>query len=671
MGTYGKHPFLPAPSFIPKPPNPHLQYYNSSPYLFSLRSLFCSLSSHPAPSQPSHSPSTNNYNHLIQSLCKQGNLRQALKLIPQEPNPTQRTYEFLILACTRQNARSYAPAIVRHLIDDGFDHDPFLSTKLIGMYSHFRSIDDARHVFDRTPEKTIFVWNAFLKALLLADEVEEALSLFRDIGRSGVSSDSFSYSYALKACVASCLPESVVFNRVREIHGHAIRAGYDSRIHVATTLVDCYGKIGGVICSRKVFDEMPHRNVVSWSAMIACYAKNGRHFDALEIFRGMMMLRNPEIVPNSVTMVSVLQACAGLAAMGQGKLLHCYVLRRGIDSTVSVVNALISMYIKCGNLDAGRRIFDSRMSKDVVTWNSMISGYGVHGFGNEAIQVFEEMIREGITPSSITFVSVLGACSHAGLVEEGRRLLESMEKEHNLIPESEHYACMVDLLGRAGRLDEAAKIIEGMEFEPGPTVWGSLLGACRIHGSIELAEKASSHLFELEPKNAGNYVLLADIYAEAKMWEEVNRVRKLLEERELQKLPGCSWIEVEKKLYSFVSVDGLNPQTEEVHALLAELVKEVKGMGYTPDTRVVLYDLEQDEKEKIVMGHSEKLALAFGLIRGGKGEVIRITKNLRLCEDCHSLTKFISKFTKREILVRDVNRFHHFRDGACSCLDYW
>ncbi|XP_020590182.1 pentatricopeptide repeat-containing protein At3g46790, chloroplastic isoform X2 [Phalaenopsis equestris] len=640
MGTSYTHSRLQAPRFFPKPPNPQLPS-SSPPHNLSLRSIFCSHSSFQASTKPSPIPTTNNYNHLIQSLCKQGNLRQALKLLRHEPHPSQRTYEFLILACTRQNSNFYAPFIDRRLAVDGLYRDSFLSTKLIDMYSHFNSLDEARNVFSKTSDKTIFVWNSLLKSLVMAEEGDEALSLLREMGRNA-------------------------------IHGHVIRHGFESRVHVATTLVDSYAKIGKVKYAQKVFDKMPHKNVVSWSAMIACFAKNGRHFDALAIFREMMMTRNPEVAPNSVTMVSVLQACAALAALSQGKLVHGYVLRRGLDTTVSMSNALIALYIKCGSLDFGRRVFDTMIiPKNVVSWNSMIAGYGVHGLGKEAILAFGEMIRVGISPSPVTFVSVLGACSHGALIEEGMRLFNSMEKEHSLKPQSEHYACMVDLLGRAGRLDEAAKIIEKMEMEPGPTVWGSLLGACRIHGNTELAEKACSHLFELEPWNAGNYILLADIYAEAKLWEEVNRVKKLLDQRGLQTLQGCSWIEVKKKLYSFVSVDELNPQIEQARGFLTHLVKEAKEMGYVPSTKVVLCNLEQEEKEKIVLGHSEKLALAFGLINGGQGEVLRITKNLRLCEDCHSLTKFVSKITNREIVVRDVNRFHRFRNGLCSCMDYW
>lgn len=613
--------------------------------------------------------STSNNNELIQSLCKQGNLKQALKLLSHEPQPTQHTYELLILSCTHQNSLLDAQLVHRHLLANGFDQDPFLATKLINMYSFFGSLRDARKVFDKTQKRTIYVYNALFRAFTLGGHGEEVLSLYRRMNSLGIPSDRFTFTYVLKACVASdCLIS--LLKKGKEIHAQILRRGYEAHVHITTTLVDMYARFGCVSYASLVFNEMPVKNVVSWSAMIACYAKNGRPFEALELF-GEMILENQDLCPNSVTMVSVLQACAALAALEQGRLIHGYILRRGLDNILPVISALVTMYARCGKLELGQRVFDQMDKRDVVSWNSLISSYGVHGFGKKAIQIFDEMIRQGVLPSPISFVSVLGACSHAGLVEEGKILFQSMHKKYGIYPSVEHYACMVDLLGRANRLEEAAKIIQDMRLEPGPKVWGSLLGSCRIHCNVELAEWASARLFELEPTNAGNYVLLADIYAEAGMWDGVKRVKKLLGARGLQKVPGRSWIEAKRKIFSFVSVDEFNPQIEQLHALLVKLSTEMKEKGYVPQTKVVLYDLDAEEKERIILGHSEKLAVAFGLINTSQGEPIRITKNLRLCEDCHSFTKFISKFTNKEILVRDVNRFHHFRDGVCSCGDYW
>ncbi|KAL1361003.1 hypothetical protein HN51_006380 [Arachis hypogaea] len=608
-------------------------------------------------------------NQLIQSLCRGGNLKQAIQVLSSELNPSQQTYELLIYSCAQQSSLSNGLEVHRHLANSVFSQDPFLATKLINMYNELGYVDHARKVFDETQEKTIYVWNALFRALAMVGCGEELLDLYGQMNWMGMASDRFTYTYVLKACVVSDLTLCPL-QKGKEIHAHILRHGFDTNIHVMTTLLDVYAKFGCVSYASFVFGAMPVKNFVSWSAMIACYAKNEMPMKALELFQ-QMMLEASDSVPNSVTMVSVLQACSGVSALQLGKLIHAYILRRGLDSILPVLSALITMYGRCGEIALGQRVFDNMKKRDVVSWNSLISIYGIHGFGKKAIQIFENMIHQGVTPSYISFITVLGACSHAGLVEEGKMLFESMHRKYRIHPGMEHYACMVDLLGRANRLDEAIKVIEDMRLEPGPTVWGSLLGACRIHCNVELAERASSKLFELEPTNAGNYVLLADVYAGAQMWNEVKNVRKLLETRSLQKIPGCSWTEVKRKIYSFNSVDECNPQIEELRAFLIKLSTEMKERGYVPQTDVVLYDLDEEEKERILLGHSEKLAVAFGLINTAKGETIRITKNLRLCEDCHAVTKFISKFANREILVRDVNRFHHFRDGVCSCADYW
>ncbi|KAL8146086.1 hypothetical protein AgCh_003998 [Apium graveolens] len=540
------------------------------------------------------------------------------------------------------------------------------------MYFELGLVDSACQVFDRICKRNVFVWNAFFKGLVKVGYGDEVLCMYRRMNLGGGGSDSFTYTYVLKGCVAEESEESFIegLGKVKEIHCHILRHGYWGNVHVMTTLVDVYAKFGCVVFAGFVFYGMQVKNVVSWSAMIACCAKNGRPFEAVELFRE-MIVEIHGLVPNSVTMVSVIQACTALCAVEIGRLLHGYVLRKGLNSILPVVNALLSMYARCGDLHIGRRVFDQMERRDVVSWNSMISSYGINGLGKKAIEVFEEMLFSGIHPNPVSFVSVLGACSHGGLLQEGKILFESMERDHGVYPTVKHYACLVDLLGRANRLDEAAKVIENMQIEPGPTVWGSLLGSCRIHCNVKLAESASRRLFQLEPENFGNYSLMAEIYAQAEMWDEVKRIKNLIEARGIQKLAGCSWIEVKRRIYSFISADELSPKNEVVLALLVKLLTEIKKMGYVPHTKVVLFDTSEKGRESILLAHSEKLALAFGLMNTNRGETIRITKNLRLCEDCHSVTKFISKFLDREILVRDVNRIHLFKDGVCSCGDYW
>ncbi|KAL9235343.1 hypothetical protein vseg_010107 [Gypsophila vaccaria] len=613
-------------------------------------------------------PNNTNKNPEIQSLCQQGNLKSALHLLRSEPNPTQLTFELLIHSCSDPNSISDAHCLRSYLVDNGFHKDPYLGTKLIDMYSRLGCIDHALHLFDELPRRSIYVWNAILRALALAGRGLVLLDVFRRMNVIRVPCDRFSYTYAIKGCVVS-ESSTLLLDKGREIHGRILRDGYETHVHIMTTLLDMYAKFGNVSYASRVFDAMPDKNVVSWSAMIACYAKNGKPFEALSLFDE-MVVGVSDLAPNSVTMVNVVQACAALAAMDLGRMLHCYILRRNLNAILPVSSALMTAYARCGRLDLAQRVFDQMDKRDVVSWNSLISSYGIHGLGLEAVQIFEDMISRGIKPTAVSFVSVIGACSHAGLVDVGRRLFDSME-QHGISPSEGHYASMVDLLGRANRLADATKTIDDMREEPGPKVWGSLLGSCRIHCNVELAERASSKLFDLEPANAGNYVLLANIYAEARLWDEVKRVKKLLESQGLQKVPGQSWIEVRRKIYTFMSIDELNPKIEQLHALLVELSSEMKQHGYIPQTKYVLHDLDEDEKERILLGHSEKLAVAFGLINTSKGQTIRVTNNLRVCEDCHTVTKFISKFAGRDIMVRDVNRIHHFHDGVCSCGDYW
>jgi pentatricopeptide repeat protein len=281
------------------------------------------------------------------------------------------------------------------------------------------------------------------------------------------------------------------------------------------------------------------------------------------------------------------------------------------------------------------------------------------------------MQQAGMTPDSITFTAVLSACSRAGLVNEGLQYFEHMRQNYQITPSVEHYACVVDLLGRSGRLNEAHNFIENMPLKPSASVWGALLGACRVYLNIELAEQASQYLFELEPANTGNYVLLSNIYAAAGRQDDVAKVRTMMADKGLKNRPGCSWIEVKHRMHAFLAGDKSHPQREEIYATLKNLTKKMEAAGYVPDINFVLRDVQEEDKEQILCSHSERLAIAFGLINTSHGTPIRIIKNLRVCGDCHIATKLISKIVEREIVVRDSSRFHNFKDGICSCGDYW
>lgn len=315
--------------------------------------------------------------------------------------------------------------------------------------------------------------------------------------------------------------------------------------------------------------------------------------------------------------------------------------------------------------------FDIITERDVVAWTAMIVGHAQHGEGDKALELFEQMQSEGIKPNHITFVGVLSACSHVGLINEGWQYFEFMNRDHSIVPTVDHYACMVDILGRAGRQDEAENLINQMPFKPNALVWRTLLGTCRIHGKMELGKRAAERILELEPDDDATYVLLSNMNASVGDWDNVTKIRKMMTERGIKKKVGQSWTVVKNRVHTFVACDKSHPQTDVIYAKLDELRKEMKKVGYVPDTNFVLHDVEEEQKEHLVFHHSEKLAIAFGLISTPSGSSIVIFKNLRICGDCHTAIKFISEIVTREIVVRDANRFHHFKGGFCSCNDYW
>ncbi|KAL5549410.1 hypothetical protein UlMin_004641 [Ulmus minor] len=417
-----------------------------------------------------------------------------------------------------------------------------------------------------------------------------------------------------------------------------------------------------------LFLQMPERNVRSWTLMITGFVRCGKPKKAIHLF---LEMEKVGIKPNEVTVVAVLAACADLGDLFLGRRIHEYSNRSGFGRNSRVSNTLIDMFIKCGCLDDAQTVFNKMEERTVVSWSAMINGLAMHGKAEEALRIFSEMIRVGMQPNEVTFIGLLHACSHMGLIDKGRQFFVSMTKEYGIVPRIEHYGCMVDLLSRAGLLQEAYEFILNMPIKPNGVVWGALLGGCKVHKNILLAEEAIKHLSELDPLNDGYYVVLSNIYAEAGRWEDTIRVRKMMRDRGVKKTPGCSSITVDGIVHEFVAGDETHPQATEIFKKWGELLEKMKLKGYVPNTSVVTLDIEEDEKEKFLYRHSEKLALVFGLMNTAPGTPIRIMKNLRVCEDCHVAFKLASSIVSREIVVRDRNRFHHFRDGSCSCRDYW
>lgn len=445
--------------------------------------------------------------------------------------------------------------------------------------------------------------------------------------------------------------------------------GFDQDSYVQTALLVFYAKCGDLVVARKVFDRMPERKVVAWNAMISGYEQNGIGEEAIEVFHKM---RDAGILPDSATMVSLLSACAQVGALSLGQWVENYVMENGLELNVVLGTSLINMYARCGHVRKAREVFDILPEHNVIAWTAMIAAYGMHGRGSEAMQLFDRMRSEGPLPNDVTFVAVLSACAHSGLVCEGREAFECMSRDYQLVPRVEHHVCMVDMFGRAGLLDEAMRFVrERIQVEPGAAVWTAMLGACKMHKDFDLGVEVAERLLAIEPENPSHYVLLSNIYALSGRMDRVEKVRNVMIRQRLQKQTGYSLIEIDNVPHVFRMGDTSHPQTMQIYNYLEELMHRIRNAGYMPETDSVLHELEEEEREYALRFHSEKLAIAFGLMNTGDDVVIRIVKNLRICGDCHLAIKFMSVIARREIIVRDKHRFHHFKDGECSCKDYW
>ncbi|XP_022736396.1 pentatricopeptide repeat-containing protein At3g47530 isoform X2 [Durio zibethinus] len=459
------------------------------------------------------------------------------------------------------------------------------------------------------------------------------------------------------------------FSTLRQVHGRILRDGFQSDCLLLTTLMDFYSSFSSREEACKVFDEMTQKDTVAWNVLISCYLRNGRTRDVLMLFDTM---KNEGVCePDDVTCLLVVQACANLGALEFGEKVHHYIEECGYGSALNLSHSLIAMYSRCGCLDKAYDVFKGIREKNVVSWSAMISGLAMNGYGRDAILAFEEMQRMGIAPDEQTFTGVLSACSHCGLVDEGMEFLDRMSKDFGIAPNIHHYGCVVDLLGRAGLLDQAYHIIISMGVKPDATTWRTLLGACRIHGHFSLGERVIEHLIELKAQEAGDYVLLLNIYSSTGNWEKVTELRKLMKEKGIQTTPGCSTIELKGVVHEFIVDDISHPRKYEIYDKLGEINKQLKIAGYVAEITSELHDLGVEDKAHALSYHSEKLALAFGVLATPPGKTIRVTKNLRICVDCHNFAKFLSGVYNREVIIRDRTRFHHFRNGRCSCNNYW
>ncbi|ESQ45822.1 hypothetical protein EUTSA_v10010230mg [Eutrema salsugineum] len=549
---------------------------------------------------------------------------------------------------------------------DVFHH--FLSRLALSLVP--RDIDYSRRVFSRRSNPTVSHCNTMIRAFSVSETPVEGFRLFRALRRrrSSRPANPLSSSFALKCCI-----KSGDFLGGLQIHGKIISDGFLSDSLLLTTLMDLYSTCENSNYACKVFDEIPKRDTVSWNVLISCFLRNKRTRDALFLFDKMVNEVDGCVKPDGVTCLLAVQACSSLGALDFGERVHAFIDQNKLGGALNLSNTLVSMYSRCGSMDKAYEVFKSMREKNVVSWTAMISGLAMNGFGKEAIEAFNKMLKLGISPEEQTLTGLLSACSHSGLVDEGMMFFDRLRSgEFGMKPNLHHYGCIVDLLGRARLLDRAYGLVQSMEMKPDSTIWRTLLGACRVQGNVELGERVISHLIELKAEEAGDYILLLNTYSSVGKWEKVTELRSLMKERKIHTKPGCSAIELQGSVHEFIVDDVLHPRKEEIYETLAEINQQLKIAGYAAETTSELHNLDsEEEKGNALTYHSEKLAIAFGILVTPPGTTIRVTKNLRTCVDCHNFAKFVSNVYDRVVIIRDRSRFHHFKGGFCSCNDFW
>ncbi|XP_002980702.2 pentatricopeptide repeat-containing protein At1g11290, chloroplastic [Selaginella moellendorffii] len=535
-----------------------------------------------------------------------------------------------------------------------------LETALISMHGRCRELEQARSVFDEMDHGDVVSWTAMVSATAENRDFKEVHHLFRRMQLEGVIPDKFTLATTLDTCL-----DSTTLGLGKIIHACVTEIGLEADIAVENALLNMYSNCGDWREALSFFETMKARDLVSWNIMSAAYAQAGLAKEAVLLFRHMQL---EGVKPDKLTFSTTLNVSGGSALVSDGKLFHGLAAESGLDSDVSVATGLVKLYAKCGKLDEAISLFRGACQWTVVLLNAIIGALAQHGFSEEAVKMFWKMQQEGVRPDVATLVSIISACGHAGMVEEGCSSFLTMKEYFGISPTLEHYACFVDLLGRAGQLEHAEQIIRKMPFEDNTLVWTSLLGTCKLQGDAELGERCAQRILELDPHNSAAHVVLSNIYCATGKWKDADVDRKKLLDQNVKNAPGMSWLEIGKQVHEFVAGDRSHPQTDEIYVVLDKLELLMRRAGYEADKGL---DAEDELKEKALGYHSERIAIAFGLIATPPDTTLKIVKNLRVCGDCHTATKYISMIMGREIIVRDSLRFHHFSNGTCSCKDCW
>ncbi|KAL5223045.1 hypothetical protein ABZP36_027758 [Zizania latifolia] len=582
---------------------------------------------------------------------------------PFTPLPAS-TYGALVTAAAAMREAGVAAAVLWHMESSGFEPDLYMWNRVLGMQLACGMVGEAHQVFDGMPTRNHVTWCVMMAGLVDARRPLGALALFRELWEE-VGGDA-----ALRVVVVTVRAVTALgaLRVGQQLHCCIAKTGMCENQYLSCALIDMYSKCGQVDEARRVFDGMPQKSVVAWNSMLAAYSLHGCSEEALDLYYNMC---ESSVDIDQFTFSTMLRVFSRLGLLEHAKQAHAGLIQRGLPLDIVGNTALVDLYCKWGQMEDARNVFERMPSRNLISWNALTAGYGYHGMGHKALEMFEKLIAEGIAPNHVTFLAVLNACRFSGFVEEGKRIFQMMTLNQRMKPRAMHYACIIDLFGQQGLLDEAYSMIRKAPFIPTANMWDALLTASRIHKNMHLARLAAEQLLAMEPQKINNYVVLLNLYINSGRQTDVSKVVETLKRKGLCIHAASSWITVRKKDNRFFFKDSLHAQSSEIYRRLDSLLKEIKQLGYVAEDNELLPDILPDEQKTLKIYHSERLAIAFGLISTSPSTTLRITQCHRLCRDCHKVMKFVTQLTKREIVVRDGSRFHHFKLGTCSCGDYW
>ncbi|XP_015615229.1 pentatricopeptide repeat-containing protein At3g24000, mitochondrial [Oryza sativa Japonica Group] len=608
------------------------------------------------------------WNTMISSYVQNCNSTDALKTLGQlfhtNESPNHLTFSSALGACSSPGALIDGKMVHAIVLQLSLQRNLLVGNSLITMYGKCNSMEDAEKVFQSMPTHDIVSYNVLIGGYAVLEDGTKAMQVFSWMRSAGIKPNYITMINIHGSFASS----NDLHNYGRPLHAYIIRTGFLSDEYVANSLITMYAKCGNLESSTNIFNSITNKNIVSWNAIIAANVQLGHGEEALKLFIDMQHAGNKL---DRVCLAECLSSCASLASLEEGMQLHGLGMKSGLDSDSYVVNAAMDMYGKCGKMDEMLQVVPDQAIRPQQCWNTLISGYAKYGYFKEAEETFKQMVATGRKPDYVTFVALLSACSHAGLVDKGIDYYNSMASSFGVSPGIKHCVCIVDLLGRLGRFAEAEKFIEEMPVLPNDLIWRSLLSSSRTHKNLEIGRKTAKKLLELDPFDDSAYVLLSNLYATNARWADVDKLRSHMKTININKRPACSWLKLKNEVSTFGIGDRGHKHAEKIYAKLDEMLLKLREVGYIADTSSALHDTDEEQKEQNLWNHSEKLALAYGLIVVPEGSTVRIFKNLRVCSDCHLVFKLVSMVFNREIVLRDPYRFHHFKVGSCSCSDFW